>query len=230
MGDAAGRGDRARDAAGLSAVDRCRHRAFAGESARPCRAVRARRVRPGLADGAAALPRVLGTPAGAGVCVLLLQALPAALGRRRGLRDRGCGRRVRAVARRGAGADRRDREYPARDHRRLRARPPGQAGRAHLARARRHGAERAALRVVASAVGHDRAMRFCPARVFDAGAGRRGGDDGADLSGAAAAAVSGGRRGREGARRSGLGGDERVVCADIAVLSLRAVDRAAIAS
>ncbi len=214
MGGASGNRGRGGNVARLSAVDRRRHRPFAREPARPGRPRRGRGLRPRLVDGAAALPWLLGAVDGAGLRVLFLQALPAALGRRFRPRHRRGSGRLHAAAARCVRTHRRDRQHPPRDHRRLRARPAGQVGRQGVARRRRGDAQRTPLRLVAAAVGHDRALRLRPDQLF-----RRhsAGDDCRDdgyLSGAADPGAAVPRRDGDGSGRSRLAGDDPVFPAD----------------
>ena len=149
------------------------------------------------------LPQPLGKAADPGLCVLLLQALSAALGGRSGAPNQRRGGRVHADPGRDPRPYRRDRQHPARDHRRLRARPPGQIGRQGVARplGRRRGASAntdpgapiwdMVVRSAFAQLGYSAAMLGLT--VLEAGA---------DLSGAAAAAAFGAARRGAVRRRS----------------------------
>ncbi|CAK7282991.1 hypothetical protein SGPA1_20966 [Streptomyces misionensis JCM 4497] len=225
----AGAGARAR----VPAADRRGHRARPGQPARAGGGGRHRRLRRGVADGAAAGGKPVGAAGGAGVRVLLRAAVSLPVDRPYGFAHGGRGGRLCAAADRHGGAGPDPGRHPARGHRRRLPRPRGEGcGRAGLAGARRPGGQRAALSAAARPVADGLAQRLCPTAAQPTGVAGHGGRSGAGVPGAAGGRRlgRGGRQRDDGTRRrAGVGGDGGHVRADAALLPAAPVARSAAA-
>ncbi|CAM5448706.1 hypothetical protein SBADM41S_06094 [Streptomyces badius] len=175
--------------AGLPAADRRGHRTRAGQPARSGGSGRSRRpgrLRPGVADGAAAGGERLGAPGGARVRLFLRAALPVPPGQQRPVADgRGGGRLCPAAyGGRRAGAD--PRVDPAGGDRRRVAGTGGAAQRRpDLAGAGGAGGQCAAVSTAGGPVADGRAQRVRPVAAQSAAAGGDGPGAAARLCGAA---------------------------------------------
>src|SRR5215471_10903353 len=109
------------------------------------------------------------------------------MGGRSGSPDCGGGGRLHVDPSIELGTHRLDRQHTPRDHRRLRARPPGQVGREGMARPLDAYAEHSRVPVLARDLGHDRAQCLCTTRLFRPDADFNGSDADAYLRRAAVA-------------------------------------------